>query len=251
MQTIHWIRSRRTFAALLIIVLSVMLLCAGCAGSGYKRSIPAKAFPSGNVLEIDVGAELNPGLYLSFGANQFSSELPLSELVQKIRCDSAVFQDVSSMPQGKIGILIWVPSDNGTKDVYYLNKQIATDTPDWYLFSGLRYQLCYDQLEHREETEPDLVLFPGFCLDGAAADTLELSYSIPYPCNAVTVGSQTWDDLPQAISAFYEATGYFDTELQDSILSVRAKASAPDVPSLSLRFTRVEDQTYLTILPPG
>lgn len=103
-----------------------MLFCAGCAGSGYKRSVPAKAFPSGNVLEIDVGAELNPGWYLSFGANQFSSELPLSELVQKIRCDSATFQDVSAMSQDKLGILIWVPSDNATKDVYYLNKQTAT-----------------------------------------------------------------------------------------------------------------------------
>ena len=166
MRTIHRIRSHRTLAIFAIIGLSIMLLCVGCAGSGYKRSVPAKAFPSGNVLEIDVGAELNPGLYLSFGANQFSSELPLSELVQKLRCDNATFQDVSAIP-----------------------------------------------------------------------------------CNAVTVGSQTWDDLPQAISAFYEATGYFDTELQDSILTVRAKASAPDVPSLSLRFTRVEEQTYLTLLP--
>lgn len=243
------IKSHRTFVIFAIICLSIMLFCAGCAGSGYKRSVPAKAFPSGNVLEIDVGAELNPGWYLSFGANQFSSELPLSELVQKIRCDSATFQDVSAMSQDKLGILIWVPSDNATKDVYYLNKQTATGEPDWYLFSGLRYQLCYDQLENRKEDEPDLVLFPGFCLDGAAADTLELSYGIPYPCNAVTVENQVWDDLPQAISAFYEATGYFDTELQASILSVRAKASAPDVPSLSLRFTRVEEQTYLTFLP--
>ena len=73
------------------------------------------AYPSGNVLEISTGAELNPGTHIAYGANQFSADLSLSALVQKIYRDDAVFQTVSTPSQGSIGALIWVPQGNGRR----------------------------------------------------------------------------------------------------------------------------------------
>lgn len=107
-----------------------------------------------------MGAELKPNWYILFGASQVLSDLPLSELAQIIRCDNAAFQNVADRSQGKIGILILVSCDNGTKDVYCLIKQALTDKSDCYFFSGLCYQLYYDQIENCKDTGSDLVLFP-------------------------------------------------------------------------------------------
>lgn len=137
-----------------IAVCLMLSVCSGCYGAGYDRSIPARAFPSGDVLEISTGAELNPGLYIAYGANQFSTDLSLSALVQKIYRDGAVFQTVSTPSQGSIGTLIWVPQGNGTRDVYYLEKVGQGGEKNWYLFSGLCYKLYND----REST--DSILFP-------------------------------------------------------------------------------------------
>ena len=112
------------------------------------------AYPSGNVLEISTGAELNPGTYIAYGANQFSTDLSLSALVQRIYRDDTVFQIVSTPAQRNIGTLIWVPQGNGTRDVYYLEKVGQDGEKNWYLFSGLCYRLYNDQ----EGT--DSILFP-------------------------------------------------------------------------------------------
>lgn len=140
------------------------------------------AYPSGNVLEISTGAGLNPGTYIAYGANQFSTDLSLSALVQRIYRDDAVFQIVSTPAQRNIGTLIWVPQGNGTRDVYYLEKVGQGGEKNWYLFSGLCYRLYNDQ----EGT--DSILFPGFCLDAPDDDILKLSYDTPYLCDPVTVG---------------------------------------------------------------
>lgn len=227
-----------------IAVCLMLSVCSGCYGAGYDRSIPARAFPSGDVLEISTGAELNPGLYIAYGANQFSADLSLSALVQKIYRDDAVFQTVSTPSQGSIGALIWVPQGNDTRDVYYLEKVGQGGEKNWYLFSGLCYKLYND----REST--DSILFPGFCLNAPDDDILELSYDTPYLCDPVTVGGQTWEDILQEISAFYESTGYFDVAWQEPILSVRGKGTARNIPALTLRFDTVEEQTYVTILQP-
>lgn len=105
-----------------IAVCLMLSVCSGCYGTGYDRSIPAMAYPSGNVLEISTGAELNPGTYIAYGANQFSADLSLSALVQRIYRDDAVFQIVSTPAQRNIGTLIWVPQGNGTRDVYIWKK---------------------------------------------------------------------------------------------------------------------------------
>lgn len=165
-----------------IAVCLMLSVCSGCYGTGYDRSIPAMAYPSGNVLEISTGAGLNPGTYIAYGANQFSTDLSLSALVQKIYRDDAVFQTVSTPSQGSIGALIWVPQGNGTRDVYYLEKVGQDGEKNWYLFSGLCYRLYNDQ----EGT--DSILFPGFCLDAPDDDILKLSYDTPYLCDPVTVG---------------------------------------------------------------
>ena len=120
-----------------IAVCLMLSVCSGCYGTGYDRSIPAMAYPSGNVLEISTGAELNPGTYIAYGANQFSTDLSLSALVQRIYRDDAVFQIVSTPAQRNIGTLIWVPQGNGTRDVYYLEKVGQGGEKNWYLFSGL------------------------------------------------------------------------------------------------------------------
>ena len=153
-----------------IAVCLMLSVCSGCYGTGYDRSIPAMAYPSGNVLEISTGAELNPGTYIAYGANQFSTDLSLSALVQKIYRDDAAFQIVSMPAQRNIGTLIWVPQGNGTRDVYYLEKVGQDGEKNWYLFSGLCYRLYNDQ----EGT--DSILFPGFCLDAPDDDILKLSY---------------------------------------------------------------------------
>lgn len=98
-----------------IAVCLMLSVCSGCYGTGYDRSIPAMAYPSGNVLEISTGAELNPGTYIAYGANQFSTDLSLSALVQRIYRDDAAFQIVSMPAQRNIGTLIWVPQGNGTR----------------------------------------------------------------------------------------------------------------------------------------
>ena len=200
------------------------------------------AYPSGNVLEISTGAELNPGTYIAYGENQFSTDLSLSALVQRIYRDDAVFQIVSTPSQGRIGALIWVPQGNGTRDVYYLEKVGQGGEKNWYLFSGLCYKLYND----REST--DSILFPGFCLNAPDDDILKLSYDTPYLC--APVGGQTWEDILQEISAFYESTGYFDAVWQDPIFSVRGKGTARNIPALTLRLDTVEEQTYVTILQP-
>ena len=98
-----------------IAVCLMLSVCSGCYGTAYDRSIPAMAYPSGNVLEISTGAELNPGTYIAYGANQFSADLSLSALVQRIYRDDAAFQIVSMPAQRNIGTLIWVPQGNGTR----------------------------------------------------------------------------------------------------------------------------------------
>ena len=153
-----------------IAVCLMLSVCSGCYGTGYDRSIPTMAYPSGNVLEISTGAELNPGTYIAYGANQFSTDLSLSALVQRIYRDDAVFQIVSMPAQKNISTLIWVPQGNGTRDVYYPEKVGQDGEKNWYLFSGLCYRLYNDQ----EGT--DSILFPGFCLDAPDDDILKLSY---------------------------------------------------------------------------
>ncbi len=137
-----------------IAVCLMLSVCSGCYGTAYDRSIPAMAYPSGNVLEISTGAELNPGTYIAYGANQFSTDLSLSALVQRIYRDDTAFQIVSTPAQRNIGTLIWVPQGNGTRDVYYLEKVGQDGEKNWYLFSGLCYKLYND----REST--DSILFP-------------------------------------------------------------------------------------------
>ena len=236
------VKSRYFLIALAVCL--ILFVCAGCSGTSYDRSIPAKAFPSEHILKIGMGAELNPGTYAAYGAHQFSSDLSLSELVQKIHCDGAVFQDVSAPAQGIIGTLIWLPQGDGTRDVYYLEKGTQDGEKSWYLFSGL----CYNLYNDREET--DSILFPAFCLHEPEHDLFQLSYDTPYLCDAVTVGDQVWEDIPQAISAFYESTGYFDAAWHDSVLSVRGKEAAQELPPLALRFDTTEGKTYVTILQP-
>ena len=126
----------------------------------------------------------------------------------------------------------------------YLEKVGQGGEKNWYLFSSLCYKLYND----REST--DSILFPGFCLDAPDDDILKLSYDTPYLCDPVTVGGQTWEDILQEISAFYESTGYFDAVWQEPILSVRGKGTARNIPALTLRFDTVEEQTYVTILQP-
>lgn len=236
----------------LLVMLSLTIVCigTGCDGSGYRRSIPAKAFPSGTVLEIQTGARLNPGTYAAYGAHQFSSELSLFSLTQTISCENGTFQNVADSEQDPAGVLIWVPRDDGTKDVYYLEKQGVDGDTAWYVFSGLCYRIRRDQMEQDEEERMDQALFPGFCLKDPPEEFLELSYGVPYLCDSIIVGDRAWEDLPQELAAFYEATGVYDAELEDSTLFVSPRDAAPERPALELRFERVGEEMYLTILPP-
>lgn len=90
-------QSRKSIWALAVLLL--LLSGAGCSGAGYRKSIPAKAFPSGNVLEINTAAALNPGSYLAYGANQFSSGQGLADkktirnLSAATQCVNAYFDD--------------------------------------------------------------------------------------------------------------------------------------------------------------
>ena len=79
-----------------------------------------------------------------------------------------------------------------------------------------------------------------------------LSFPMIRPTSAIQSqsGGQTWEDILQEISAFYESTGYFDAVWQEPILSVRGKGTARNIPALTLRFDTVEEQTYVTILQP-
>ena len=250
-QGIRSMKPRRRIAALVLICLVLLWIGTDCDGSGYAKTIPAKAFPSGNVLEIDLRAKINPGTYVSVGANQFASDLTLLDLAQKIQCDNATFQYVADPVQGQIGVLVWVPCDDGTNDVYYLEKIPTDDQTSWYLFSGMGYQFYDDQLENSHGNGPDRALFPAFCLDVTTENVLELSYGVPYRCDSVTVDDHAWENLPQEVAAFYEATGDYDVELENSVLSVRAKDPASTQPELTLCFERAQEEIYLTILPSG
>ena len=66
-----------------LICLLGLLVLAGCDGSGWQKTIPAQAYPSGNVLELKYGARLNPLNYMHYGGNQFTSELTPYEIVQR------------------------------------------------------------------------------------------------------------------------------------------------------------------------
>mgnify|MGYP006958756290 CR=1 FL=1 len=74
-----------------IAVCLMLSVCSGCYGTGYDRSIPAMAYPSGNVLEISTGAELNPGTYILWRESVFNRSVIIcagTENILRRRCIS-------------------------------------------------------------------------------------------------------------------------------------------------------------------
>ena len=222
----------------------VLLTAAGCDGSGWSRTVPARAFPSGRVYELQIGARLNQGIYASVGDSVFSSEEPLAELIRRGAGETKFIRAVSGE---LLGALLTEAREDGTQDFYYLSYELRKDDVQWYRFSGLRFRLCGDG----DEEQADYALVPAFCLDRIVADwsSRELQYGARYHCSAVTV-EQTEYPQPQALfEAFYLATGQYTVEREAEMLTVRPLTDRTNACAFRLEFETVNGEPYVTVLP--
>ncbi len=229
---------------LVLLAMLALLTAAGCDGSGWSRTVPARAFPSGNVYELQIGARLNQGIYASIGDSVFSSEEPLAELVRRGAGEAEFVRAASG---DLLGALLTEAREDGTRDFYYLSYELRKDDVQWYRFSGLRFRLCAEE----DEEQVDYALVPVFCFDQIVSngDRRELQYSARYHCSAVTV-EQTEYPQPQALfEAFYLATGQYTVEREAEMLTVRPLTDRTNVCAFRLEFETVNGEPYVTVLP--
>ena len=207
---------------LFLICLLGLLVLAGCDGSGWSKTIKAQAHPSMNVLELNVGARLNPGNYLSYGGNQFTSELAPLEIVQRGGSVDFTAEAVRRADE-PAGYLLSVKQENGAKDFYWLTQTIRKDGEQWYRYTGMRYRLRPEQ--EVEGAKALYALIPAFALDAVTSNRNEqdLTLGQSYHCNAVTVGETDWPEPQQLFAAFYRASGWYDVEEDGIVLTVRPK----------------------------
>lgn len=221
-----------------------LLLLVGCDGSGWQKTIPAQAYPSGNVLELNVGARLNPLNYMHYGGNQFTSELTPYEIVQ--RGGSVNFTAETVTRGGEpAGYLLTVAQENGTKDYYWL-AQIDRKDGDapWYRYTGMRYWI---QPEQEGSIEAFDALIPAFELDAVTSNRNEqdLSLGQSYHCDPVTIGETEYPDAKALFAAFYASTGWFNVTEDGDALTVRERT--PDAPTLRFTFSAVNGEPCVTI----
>ena len=229
---------------LFLISLLALLLLVGCDGSGWQKTIPAQAYPSGNVLELKYGARLNPLNYMHYGGNQFTSELTPYELVR--RGGSVNFTAEAVTRGGEpAGYLLTVAQEDGTKDFYWLAQTIRKDGEQWYRYTGMRYQLQPEQAVGGAKTL--YALIPAFALDAVTSNRNEqdLSLGQSYHCNPVTIGETEYPDAKALFAAFYETTGWYDVTEDGDTLTVRERT--PDAPTLRFTFSAVNGEPCVTI----
>lgn len=124
---------------LILFSLLALLALAGCDGSGWENTLRAQAYPSGNVLELKVGARQNGGEYAAYGGTKFQSELSPWEMVRRGGSEDFTAEVVTRGGE-PAGYLLTVAQENGTKDFYWL-AQIDRKDEDapWYRYTGMRY----------------------------------------------------------------------------------------------------------------
>ena len=229
---------------LFLISLLALLLLVGCDGSGWQKTIPAQAYPSGNVLELKVGARQNGGEYAAYGETKFQSELPPWEMVRRGGSEDFTAEVVTRGGE-PAGYLLTVSQENGTKDFYWL-AQIDRKDGDapWYRYTGMRYWI---QPEQEGSIEAFDALIPAFALDAVTSNRNEqdLTLGQDYHCNAVTIGETEYPDAKALFAAFYETTGWYDVTEDGDTLTVRERT--PDAPTLRFTFSAVNGEPCVTI----
>ena len=230
---------------LLLIALLGLLVLAGCDGSGWEKTIPAQAYPSGNVLELKYGARLNPGNYISYGGHQFTSELMPYEIVQR---GGSVEFTAEAVKRGdeSAGYLLTVAQEDGTKDFYWLAQTVRKDDEQWYRYTGMRYQLQPEQAA--EGAKALYALIPAFALDVVTSNRNEqdLTLGQNYHCNPVTIGEQEYPDAKTLFAAFYEVTGWYDVSEDGDTLTIRERTD--NAHTLQFVFHTIHDVPYVMIL---
>lgn len=225
-----------------LLLMLFALLLAGCDGSGWKERIPAQACPSGNVLELYVGARTNPGEYASYGGSRFRSELSTAQIVQRGGSEDFTVQKIFRGTENA-GVLLTVQREKGKQDFYWLRPTGQDGDASWYCFTGLRVCLRAEDGEEGEQTD---MLFPGFALDPAVLDETaqELTLGQKYRCNTVTIGERAYPDVQSLFAEFYHAGGWYDVEQKGDTLTVREKGR--DAAALRFTFDSENGETYLT-----
>ena len=121
-----------------LICLLGLLVLAGCDGSGWSKTIEAQAYPSGNVLELKVGARQNGGEYAAYGGTKFQSELSPWEMVRRGGSEDFTAEAVRHGDE-PAGYLLFVKQEDGTRDFYWLTQTVRKDDEQWYRYTGMRY----------------------------------------------------------------------------------------------------------------
>lgn len=235
---------------LILFSLLALLALAGCDGSGWQNTIRAQAYPSGNVLELKVGARQNGGEYAAYGGTQFISDLSPLEIVQR---GGSVDFTAEAVRHGDepAGYLLFVKQEDGTRDFYWLTQTIRKDNEQWYRYTGMRYQLLQKPEVEGEKTL--YALIPAFALDAVTSNRNEqdLTLGQEYHCDPVTIGETEYPDAKTLFAAFYEATGWYEVTEDGDTLTVREQPDAhpltDDAHTLQFVFHTINGEPYMTI----
>lgn len=83
----------------LLLLLCVFLLLCGCDSTSWVNNLSAASFPQEEVLSIPVGARVNQGDYLAYGAYHFEADPEITQTVHNWavlkRLDTTLFHDSS------------------------------------------------------------------------------------------------------------------------------------------------------------
>ncbi len=235
-----------------ILVLFSAVLFSGCDGSGNAPQIDAKAFPSGNVLSIEIPARLTGGVYSTYWGNQFCSDETFFEIQRRLSRDDCVSFAIRHAQSKTVAMRIDVSQTDGTKGYYLLSPVDNATAEGSYVFHSMRYRCYREQTADGGETgEPDYLLLPGFWLERELWQTVDLAvcYDTPYLCGPIEENGEPCDEPMAYFDAFYRGSGWYSVEESDYQLRVTPNPAAVDATAFLLSFSEADEQIYLTILP--
>ncbi len=238
-------KDKKIVIAILVIFFCVIVFCTTrCDGAIQASQIDAKAFPSGNVLSIQIPAKLPGGSYAAYWGHEFSSEQTFFELQRRLSQD-CVKHVIRHAQSENAAMRFDVMQADGTTDYYLLAPVERAETSDRYVFTPMRARCA----EEAGAGSGDYLLLPSYWLEPALWQTADLrvAYDTPYRCGPIEMDGEPCSDVTDAFAEFYCSSGWYQAKRTDMRLILTPKAGAENAAAFSLSFTEMDKQVFVTI----
>lgn len=235
---------RIAIALLLFFLCAIAISTTRCDGATQASQIDAKAFPSGNVLSIQIPAKLPGGSYTAYWGHEFSSEQTFFEL-QRWLSQDCMKHVIRHAQSEHAAMRLDVMQADGTTDYYLLASVERAETSGRYVFTPMR-AWCTGGAG---TGGGDYLLLPSYWLDPALWQTADLhvAYDTPYRCGPIEMDGEPCSDVMDAFAEFYCSSGWYQAERTDTQLTLTPKAGAENAAAFCLSFSTSNEKVFVTI----